>query len=92
MLISRVLPRKISWFVPIQPKVLPIVLPPPFHSLSFSRHPFSQLSSRMDNTLHLRQEPLPLGTILKGDSGRIFVIEEVLADHRTPLLCVYRAR
>ncbi|OJJ42240.1 hypothetical protein ASPZODRAFT_155450 [Penicilliopsis zonata CBS 506.65] len=46
----------------------------------------------MSTTLQSHEEPLTLGTRLKGDSGRMYRIEEVLADRRKPLLCVYRAR
>ncbi|EER45640.1 conserved hypothetical protein [Histoplasma capsulatum var. duboisii H88] len=46
----------------------------------------------MSTTLQSHKEPLPLGARLKGDSGRIYRIEEVLTDRRKPLLCVYRAR
>lgn len=46
----------------------------------------------MSTTLPSHEEPLPPGERLKGDSGRIYKIEEVLADRRKPLLCVYRAR
>ncbi|KAE8154312.1 kinase-like domain-containing protein [Aspergillus avenaceus] len=37
------------------------------------------------------QEPLKPGTILKSDSGQSYRIDEILADRRKPLLCVYRA-
>lgn len=40
----------------------------------------------------INNEPLSLGTMLKSDSGQTYKIEEVLADRRKPLLCVYRAR
>ena len=46
----------------------------------------------MSTALQSHDEPLPLGTQLKGDSGRTYGIEELLADRRKPLLCVYRAR
>ncbi|PTU22237.1 hypothetical protein P175DRAFT_0514365 [Aspergillus ochraceoroseus IBT 24754] len=46
----------------------------------------------MLTTLQSHEEPLHLGAQFKGDSGRIYRIEEVLADRRKPLLCVYRAR
>ncbi|KAI6081436.1 kinase-like protein [Hypoxylon rubiginosum] len=37
-------------------------------------------------------EPCVPGTLLKGDSGRVYEIEKILSDRRNPLLCVYRAR
>ncbi|KAI9930660.1 hypothetical protein ASPWEDRAFT_171284 [Aspergillus wentii DTO 134E9] len=43
------------------------------------------------STSQVRQGPLSQGTILKSDSGHIYTIEEILADRRKPLLCVYRA-
>ncbi|KAF2966785.1 hypothetical protein GQX73_g6782 [Xylaria multiplex] len=46
----------------------------------------------MSTTSQFHQEPFPPGTIFKGDSGRLYEIEEILSDRRNPLLCVYRAR
>ncbi|KAE8352417.1 kinase-like domain-containing protein [Aspergillus coremiiformis] len=37
------------------------------------------------------KEPLILGTVLKSDSGQTYKIDEIIADRRKPLLCVYRA-
>ncbi|KAJ9371136.1 hypothetical protein DTO282F9_7322 [Paecilomyces variotii] len=45
----------------------------------------------MSPTSQFSKEPLTLGTMLRSDSGRTYKIEEVLADRRNPLLCVYRA-
>ncbi|KUL81330.1 hypothetical protein ZTR_10085 [Talaromyces verruculosus] len=45
----------------------------------------------MSSTSQVSKEPLSLGTMLKSDSGQAYKIEEVLADRRKPLLCVYRA-
>ncbi|KAJ9316571.1 hypothetical protein DTO271D3_3078 [Paecilomyces variotii] len=45
----------------------------------------------MSPTSQFSKEPLTLGTMLRSDSGRTYKIEEVLADRRKPLLCVYRA-
>lgn len=36
------------------------------------------------------EEPLGPGPRLKGNSGKIYRIEEILPDRRKPLLCVYR--
>ncbi|KAL4876478.1 kinase-like domain-containing protein [Aspergillus karnatakaensis] len=46
----------------------------------------------ISTTSQSREDPLPIGTKIKGDSGRVYTIEEILADRRKPLLCVYRAR
>ncbi|KAI0834728.1 kinase-like protein [Hypoxylon sp. FL0890] len=43
-------------------------------------------------TSRFNEEPFAPGTLLKGDSGRVYEIEEILSDRRNPLLCVYRAR
>jgi len=53
--------------------------------------PFSRrtLSSQL---LKMADEPLTPGAKLCGQSGRTYTIEEVLAERRKPLLCVYRAR
>lgn len=63
-------------------------------SLSHATYLGRQLSQPrgMSTTLQSREEPLPLGTMLKSGSGRNYKIEEILADRRKPLLCVYRAR
>ncbi|KAJ9303049.1 hypothetical protein DTO271G3_423 [Paecilomyces variotii] len=45
----------------------------------------------MSPTSQFSKEPLTLGTMLRSDSGQTYKIEEVLADRRKPLLCVYRA-
>lgn len=37
-------------------------------------------------------EPFTQGEMLCGQSGRTYTIQEVLAERRDPLLCVYRAR
>lgn len=89
MLIYTVLTRGIS-FSPfsssLPTKTLPLVSRYPRLGRQFSRR------YAMSTTLQSHEEPLPLGARLKGDSGRIYRIEEVLADRRKPLLCVYRAR
>ena len=41
-------------------------------------------------TSALRADPFSVGDILQGSSGRSYNIEEILADRRKPLLCVYR--
>ncbi|GFF95615.1 hypothetical protein IFM47457_10451 [Aspergillus lentulus] len=41
----------------------------------------------MSHMPQLSKEPLTLGPILKSDSGRIYRIEEVLAQQRNPVLC-----
>ncbi|KAI3322807.1 kinase-like protein [Xylariaceae sp. AK1471] len=46
----------------------------------------------MSTTSHFNEEPFAPGTLLKGDSGQVYEIEETLSDRRNPLLCVYRAR
>ncbi|KAI0536380.1 kinase-like domain-containing protein [Xylaria digitata] len=46
----------------------------------------------MPTTSKFNEEPFTLGTMLKGDSGRLYEIEEILSNRRNPLLCVYRAR
>ncbi|KAH6847197.1 kinase-like domain-containing protein [Chaetomium sp. MPI-CAGE-AT-0009] len=38
-----------------------------------------------------RADPFSIGDILQGSSGRSYNVEEILADRRKPLLCVYRA-
>ncbi|QKX63782.1 uncharacterized protein TRUGW13939_10953 [Talaromyces rugulosus] len=45
----------------------------------------------MSTASHPNTEPLTSGTELQSDSGQTYQIEEVLADRRKPLLCVYRA-
>ncbi|KAI1102121.1 kinase-like protein [Jackrogersella minutella] len=46
----------------------------------------------MSATSCFNEEPFTPGTLLEGDSGRVFEIEEILSDRRNPLLCVFRAR
>lgn len=67
-------------------KPLPLVSRYPRLGRQFSRR------YAMSTTLQSHEEPLHLGAQFKGESGRIYKIEEVLADRRKPLLCVYRAR
>ncbi|KAI0402009.1 kinase-like protein [Xylaria palmicola] len=38
------------------------------------------------------EKPFEPGTLIKGDSGQVYEIEEILSDRRNPLLCVYRAK
>ncbi|KAI1940080.1 hypothetical protein LOZ66_002515 [Ophidiomyces ophidiicola] len=45
----------------------------------------------MSTTSQATNEPFTPETMLKSDSGRIYKIENILADRRNPLLCVYRA-
>ncbi|KKK22217.1 hypothetical protein ARAM_003249 [Aspergillus rambellii] len=45
----------------------------------------------MPSISQARKEPLSPGMMLKSDSGQTYKVEEVLADQRKPLLCVYRA-
>jgi hypothetical protein len=59
---------------------------PPQHPLSSSRRTISSRALQMAN------EPLTLGATLCSQSGRTYTIQEVLAEQRVPLLCVYRAR
>lgn len=89
MLNISVFPRRISStlrFSSFSKKPLPLV----------TRYPrLGRQSSRRyatSTTLQSHEEPLCLGADLKGESGRIYRIEEVLSDRRKPLLCVYRAR
>lgn len=42
--------------------------------------------------LQMANEPLAPGAKICGQSGRTYTIQEVLAERREPLLCVYRAR
>lgn len=67
-----------------------------FARISPSRVPYlgQRISQRylMSPTSQFSKEPLTLGTMLRSDSGRTYKIEEILADRRKPLLCVYRAR
>jgi hypothetical protein len=46
----------------------------------------------MSTTSLNREELFTLGTMVKSDSGQTYKIEEVLAERRKPLLCVYLAR
>lgn len=90
MPISTPFARGISCFPSLLPslptKPLPLVTRYPGLGRQFSRR------YAMSTTLQSHKEPLSLGTRLKGDSGRIYRIEDVLTDRRKPLLCVYRAR
>ncbi|KAL2176137.1 kinase-like domain-containing protein [Thermothelomyces heterothallicus CBS 202.75] len=38
-----------------------------------------------------RSEPFLVNSTIRGDSGRIYKVEEILSERRKPLLCVYRA-
>jgi hypothetical protein len=58
----------------------------PQHHLSSSRRTISSRALQMAN------EPLAPGAKLCGQSGRTYTIQEVLAERREPLFCVYRAR
>ncbi|KAI1816901.1 kinase-like domain-containing protein [Poronia punctata] len=57
---------------------------------SFTQSHFSR--NTMSTMSHLNERPIAPGTMLQGDSGRVYEIEEILSDRRDPLLCVYRAR
>jgi len=59
---------------------------PPQQCLPSSRRAMSSQSSQMGKLL------LIPGATLCGQSGRTYTIQEVLAERREPLLCVYRAR
>ncbi|KAI1137442.1 kinase-like protein [Hypoxylon sp. FL0543] len=55
----------------------------------------TSLRSTMSTTpaaSRFNEEPFTPGTLLEGDSGQVYEIEELLSDRRNPLLCVYRAR
>lgn len=82
--------RRISYFPSLLPlllmKPLPLVPRCPDLGRRFSRR------YAMSTTSQSHEEPLSRGTQLKGEPGRMYSIEEILADRRKPLLCVYRAR
>ncbi|EGC44800.1 conserved hypothetical protein [Histoplasma capsulatum var. duboisii H88] len=82
--------RGMSYFpslLPLLPaKPLPLVSCYPGLGRRFSRR------YAMSTTSQSHEGPLSLGTRLKGDSGQMYRIEEVLTDRRKPLLCVYRAQ
>ena len=59
---------------------------PAQHRLQYSHRTMSSRSLQTDD------KPLTPGTTLCGQSGRMYTIQEVLAERRKPLLCVYRAR
>lgn len=59
---------------------------PPQHHFPHSHRTMSSQS------LQTGAEPLTPGTTLRGQSGRMYTIMEVLAERQKPLLCVYRAR
>ncbi|KAK0125551.1 hypothetical protein ONS96_009387 [Cadophora gregata f. sp. sojae] len=59
-----------------------LFLPPSYRFIS-------SVSSRVVSMAH--DEPLVPGATIQGYSGRIYTIEETLAERRSPLLCVYRA-
>ncbi|KAI0458482.1 kinase-like domain-containing protein [Xylaria acuta] len=68
-------------------------------SLLFVRRPLPSAtrtsftwSQSLSTTSHSNNELFALGTLLKGDLGRAYGIEETLSERRSPLLCVYRAR
>lgn len=52
------------------------------------------LSSRrtISSGVPVATKPFTQGATLRGQSGRTYTIQEVLAERRDPLLCVYRAR
>ncbi|KAI1774395.1 hypothetical protein F4818DRAFT_81332 [Hypoxylon cercidicola] len=54
--------------------------------------PTTRISLRSTMSTMSDEEPFAPGTLLKGDSGRVYEIEEILSDRRNPLLFVYRAR
>lgn len=80
----------------------------PSSRLSFQCHQFRRSSLHVrpffrshHRLLHLRKmstlpqrrtEPFAIGTELRGHSGRTYKVQEVLAERRRPLFCVYRAR
>ena len=51
-------------------------------------------SSRGNGSFQLKRVngPLTPGATLRGQSGRIYTIQEVLVENLKPLLCIYRAR
>ena len=55
-----------------------------------SNRSISSISSRVLPMAH--NEPLAPGATIQGYSGRTYTIEEIIAERRNPLLCVYRAR
>lgn len=70
-------------------------------SLSQCRHSKVELSlssvrchrpSRRIMSSSSKPEPFSIGAVLHGRSGRKYGIQEILSEHRDPLLCVYRAR
>ncbi|KAI1131979.1 kinase-like protein [Nemania abortiva] len=48
--------------------------------------------SAISTTSRANEEPFTPSTLLKGDSGRVYEIEQILLERRKPLPCVYRAR
>ncbi|KAI4859674.1 kinase-like protein [Hypoxylon rubiginosum] len=48
--------------------------------------------STISVTSRFNEEPFAPGTLLKGDSGQVYEIEEILSNRQNPLLSVYRAR
>jgi hypothetical protein len=63
------------------------------HVRLFFRSYHRLLHSRKISTLPQRRtEPFAIGTELRGHSGRTYKVQEVLAERRQPLFCVYRAR
>lgn len=52
---------------------------------------FLQRQRYMSTLRPTGNEPLAPGTIIKTDSGKTYTIDDILADRRKPLLCVYRA-
>jgi hypothetical protein len=90
MLTSTTFPRGIS-YSPSLPQFLTTKTLASVSRYPYLGRPFSGRRT-MSTPLQSHEEPLPIGTRLKGDSGQIYMIEEILADRRKPLLCVYRAR
>jgi hypothetical protein len=58
-----------------------------------SQYHFSSSRRTMSSgLLPMTKGPLSPGATLRAQSGRTYTIQEVLAERREPLLCVYRAR
>ncbi|KAI0201850.1 kinase-like domain-containing protein [Astrocystis sublimbata] len=89
MLLTSSLPSHLFKSLSTSPIRMRRVLPS-FHQILLTRSQFPR--SMMSTMSRSSEVPFTPGTVLKGDSGRFYEIEEVLSDRRNPLLCVYRAR
>ena len=90
MLATTLSVRKLSRCMPLQPSFSIKIFLSVSHTTFLGRQ--SSQRHRMSTALQSREEPLPLGTMLKSGAGWTYKIEEILTDRRKPLLCVYRAR